>query len=331
MSDGSIAPSCPKWLERLLGTGQITKAFARTWGRIALVTATVAMMLAAVDLSGVRSMLVPEVGAVSAGLLLFRTPSWRSQPLQIYLMLVGAGFLGIEISRYLQEPEIIKIWLTLATIVLSILVLRVPALPAISAGLLPVYLGLSSPLYVVAVAAFMAPPVMLVLAIERPALASNAPLGLAKLETKVLIGSLSLMVAAAWLFGTPLAVLPPLLVATAEGAAEAESTRLPVAMTRALLLGAGVETSIILYLATGSLFSVLATVAAMAYVAFRLGLYSPPLLAMSIIPVVFNRSEDQVIAALVPAGIVLSQLLPLLLARMAALLARRQSRLERVT
>lgn len=282
--------------------------------RQAGLVALVALMLGVVTLTGARAMIVPEVAAVSAGFLVFQVASWRAQPVAFWLVIVGAAFAGAEVTRYLAIPLVWQIAVTLAAIALALLFFRLPAWPALSAGLLPVYLHLRSPLYVVGVAVFMALPVLAVVLLEHAPLTGYAPLALEWRRVGVLAVTLAASVALIGLAATPLVLLPPLLVAAAERAmVESTTTEPRTTLVRVLLLAIGVELSILGYVMTGSLFVVLVTVVVLLVLLWRLDYELGPALALSVIPLVFTRGTDERIAYLIPAGIVLTQVLPRLL------------------
>jgi hypothetical protein len=147
----------------------------------------VAAMLVVVAVTGVRAMIVPEVAAVSAGLVVFQVASWRAQPVAFWLVIAGAAFAGSQVARYLHVALVWQIAVTLAGITLGLLFFRVPAWPALSAGLLPVYLHLLSPLYVVAVVVFMGVPVLVVAVFEHAPVLGYAPMHLEPRRIAVLV------------------------------------------------------------------------------------------------------------------------------------------------
>ena len=210
------------------------------WFRGLLVLVAVALMIAIATIFNQAVMLVPEVGAVSTGLLFFRISAWRKGPLPFYLLICGAAFLGVEVARYLPIGLTAQIIVTLSSILAAVLFFRVPAYPALSAGLLPVYLHLTSPLYVVAVVCFMGLPTLYVLVVERSGLGPG-PKVVVTLRTTVIIAcSLGLMILALWLARSPLAVLPPLFVASVENANTSEPRSIRRLSLTALVLLASI-------------------------------------------------------------------------------------------
>ncbi len=255
-------------------------------------------------------MIVPEVGAVSVGLLFFQIDAWRKGPLPFYLVICGAAFLGVEIARYLPVTLIPQIIVALASILGAVLFFRVPAYPALSAGLLPVYLHIVSPFYVVAVIVFMGLPILAVLTIERPGIGAGPPVQVSLRTTLVIIISLAIMVVALWLVHSPVAVLPPLFVAAVENANahHARSIR-QLGVTALVLLGA-IELTIVLVVNLDFIFVILITVLLALFASAKLEIESPPVLALAIIPIVFDHAIDVRISYLILIGIGLSQIAP---------------------
>jgi hypothetical protein len=278
------------------------------------VLVAVAIMIAIVTIFNQTVMLVPEVGAVSAGLLFFQISAWREGPLPFYLFICGAAFLGVEVARYLPISLIPQIIVALASILAAVLIFRVPAYPALSAGLLPVYLHLTSPLYVIAVVGFMGLPTLYVLFIERPGLGPGPKVTVTLRRTLVIVCSLGLMILALWIVRSPLAVLPPLFVATVENANSSVPRSIHRLSLTALVLLAAIELTILLYVNLNVDLVVIITVLIALRVVSKLNLESPPILALAIIPLVFDHPTDLRISYLIVIGVVLSQFAPLTIA-----------------
>jgi hypothetical protein len=280
------------------------------WFRGLLVLFAVAIMIAIVTLFNQRVMVVPEVAAVSAGLLFFRISAWRKGPLPFYLFICGAAFLGVEVARYLPISLILQIIVALASILAAVLIFRVPAYPALSAGLLPVYLHLTSPLYVVAVVGFMGLPTLYVLVVERSGLGPGPKVTVTLRSTLMIVCSLGSMILALWIVRSPLAVMPPLFVATVENANSSEPRSMHRQSLTALVLLAAIELTIVLYVNLNVDVVVIITVLIALLVVSKLNLESPPILALAIIPIVFDHTADLQISYLVVIGVLLSQFAP---------------------
>ncbi len=284
------------------------------WLRGLVVLITVAMMAIVVTVFHEQTMVVPEVGAVTTGLIFFQIDEWRKGPIPFYLVICGAAFLGVEVARYLPVDLIAQIVITLAAILGAILFFRVPAFPALSAGLLPVYLHLVSPLYVVAVIVFMGLPILFVVITERPGLGPASPIPVTLRSTIIIVGSLGTMVLAVWLVHSPLAVLPPLFVAAVENANAPKARGVRQLSWTALAILGAIELTILLFLTLNSNFVVLVTILLTLVLVTRFAIESPPILALAIIPIVFNHANDVHISYLILIGIALSQIAPPLVA-----------------
>ncbi|WP_298347746.1 hypothetical protein [Ferrimicrobium sp.] len=274
----------------------------------------VAFMVSAVTIFHQQTMVVPEVGAVSTGLIFFRIDEWRRGPIPFYLVICGAAFLGVEITRYLPLNLIAQIVITLAVILGAVLFFRVPAYPALSAGLLPVYLHLISPLYVLAVIIFMGIPILFIVITERPGLGPSSPIPVNLRSTIIIVGSLGVMVLAVWIVHSPLAVLPPLFVATVENANAPKGRGVRQLTWTALAILGAIELTILLFINLNSNFVVLITLTLALILVTKREIESPPILALAIIPIVFGHATDLRITYLIVIGVALSQIAPPLVA-----------------
>ena len=109
-------------------------------------------MTALVRATGVGFLLFPELGALAS--VVFADPGgrWARAPLLLAVTPVVTALLGVLITRLLPYGPLAVV-LDLATCLLVIRALRSPIVPAISAGILPLALGITSWMYPLAILA----------------------------------------------------------------------------------------------------------------------------------------------------------------------------------
>lgn len=110
----------------------------------------VAFMLWAAEWMKQPEIIFPEISALAMGSFVFREKNWIYNPLHIWLAPTLAAGIGVGINFLTIQP-VWKEILCLIVIVLFIKWLKVRVGPVISAGLLPVVLGVTSWLFVLSV------------------------------------------------------------------------------------------------------------------------------------------------------------------------------------
>src|ERR1700680_2673645 len=101
--------------------------------------------------TGAVYVLFPELGALSHDVMTRPRGTWASAPLLLAITPVLTGVVGIVFTRSLPYGYL-SVLLTVAGAIAVILALRSPVAPAISAGLLPLVLGVKSWWYPPAIA-----------------------------------------------------------------------------------------------------------------------------------------------------------------------------------
>ena len=107
-------------------------------------------MTALARASGISYLLFPELGALASVVLADPLSSWARSPKLLALAPVITAAPGVLVTRTLPYGPTALI-LDLAICLLVIRLLRSPVIPAISAGVLPLVLGITSFLYPVAI------------------------------------------------------------------------------------------------------------------------------------------------------------------------------------
>jgi hypothetical protein len=95
------------------------------------------------SLTGAFYVMFPELGALSWDVMEHPRGRWASSPLMLALTPALTGILGTMVTRTLPYGEI-AVLITVTGCVAIIVALRSPVAPAISAGLLPLVLGVTS-------------------------------------------------------------------------------------------------------------------------------------------------------------------------------------------
>jgi len=273
--------------------------------------ALVALMLVLVSVTKIRAGIVPEVGAVSSGLLFFRARAWLDQLLAFYLFLVAGASLGLVISVYLSWNIDAKIALALAIVVIGLALTRVPALPALSASLLPVYLNYTSWSYPVAVAVFMGLASLGAYLWIKPKFSRASKPEWDLTYWVMVVGSLAICIIALAIYRSPLLIVPPFFVAMTEKCGRLKRAQLRLEdLARIVWLIVPFEISIGLYVLTHSYYVVLIALAVGYLGSVVLGIELVPAFALGIIPLVFSVSTDERLAYLGLFATLITQLAP---------------------
>lgn len=100
--------------------------------------------------SGAPLVLFPELGALAHDVLKRPSGAWARAPMQLVLTPLATAIIGIVISRAM-DFGVAAVLLDVLASAMIIGWMRSPIAPAISAGLLPLVLGVTSPLYPLAI------------------------------------------------------------------------------------------------------------------------------------------------------------------------------------
>lgn len=117
------------------------------WRDLLAPLAVVVAMVTACGAAGHVDAIFPELAALAVGAWCFRLPAWQRHPWQLFFLPSAIATMGIAIQRWSgwsRAPEEAVIG-TVA--VLALAAIDSAVAPALSAGLLPVVLGISSWLY----------------------------------------------------------------------------------------------------------------------------------------------------------------------------------------
>ena len=263
--------------------------------------------------SGVDLLLFPELAALTTVVIADPGHAWVRSPRLLVLTPCLTGMVGIVLSNLLPESPLAVV----LVVTLSLLLIRAlgsTVMPALSAGLLPLALGLHSWIYPLALlpgtlglalliglrrrwpmwqpaAARPSPAPPLATAADQPAIPALPPL-------RLWLGPLALFLAGALLLvrllGSPLVLYPPLLVLAWETLAHPQSCpwrgRLG-AVLAATAIAAVAGLLLVRWLGPVPLATVLAVLLVAALLA-RLRLHCPPCFAVALLPFVIHAPTD---------------------------------------
>ncbi len=124
----------PKWLER---------EPPAQWAAEGLASLFFALSVLAAQLSGVGLLIFPELGALSSDVLIRPSGKWAKEPWKLVITPTLAAVIGVALRAHLPY-SLGTILLAMSLCVGLVLGLRSNVAPAISAGVLPIVLGVDS-------------------------------------------------------------------------------------------------------------------------------------------------------------------------------------------
>ncbi|WP_298336185.1 hypothetical protein [Ferrimicrobium sp.] len=300
----------------------ITPTIRHKGAAVAVVVSIAVSMVVAVHVFHQSAALVPEMGAVGSGLLFFRNRSWLDQLVPFYSYIVLAAIFGFGMSTYVEAPIWLKIPLTLGVVLTGLIVLKVPALPALSAGLLPIYLDIHSWWYPVAVATLMGIEALVALVWLKPTFRRDRATSWQLEHVGRVSGSLIVALLVMALFGSPLVMVPPLLVAMSERAQHLSRSRLVLDdFVTMIWLVTPFELSIALLLVTHDPYIVVVSLL-VAYVGSTvLKKQIGPVFALAMVPLLFGYATDERLIVFALVGAAVAQFSPFVAAKVVGVLS----------
>lgn len=299
----------------------ITKTIKHKGISAAFVISIAVSMVLAVHFFHQSAALVPEMGAVGSGLLFFRNRAWLDQLIPFYSYIVVAAIFGLGMSMYVDVPIWLKIPLALGVVFAGLIVLKVPALPALSAGLLPIYLDIHSWWYPVAVATLMGIEALVALVWLKPRFRRDRAVTWKLEHVGKVSGSLIIALLLMAGIGSPLLMVPPLLVAMSERAQHLSRFH-PVVddFVTMIWLVTPFELSIGLLLLTHDPYVVVISLL-VAYVGSTiLKKQIGPVFALAMVPLLFGYGTDERLIVFALLGSAVAQFSPLIAARIVSML-----------
>jgi len=155
--------------------------------------------------------ILPEIGALTAGMWIYHNPTWVSQPIKIFLAPSGTAVIGFIVNQFpIIYPE--KIGITLLLILLFLNVLRSTLAPSFATGLLPIIINATHWSFILAIFAFT---LTLMVGVLLQGHYKGQPAG-KPLRYQHMLGfvlAAGIWIGAVWLAGYPqMAGIPPVLV-----------------------------------------------------------------------------------------------------------------------
>src|SRR5512143_1218667 len=112
----------------------------------ALATLYIALIAASASASGIYFIMFPELGALSYDVFERPRGHWSASPVHLATSPVLTAIAGIVVTRNLHYG-LVSVLITVGAALATIMALRSPIAPSISAGVLPLVLGIRSWLY----------------------------------------------------------------------------------------------------------------------------------------------------------------------------------------
>jgi hypothetical protein len=269
--------------------------FERARGE-ALAAALVAAAAWGASVTGVDTLMFPELGALAHDVFTRPQGAWARAPLQLAVMPALAALVGLALARWLPLG-LPAVTLSLGSTLLLLGLLRSPLAPAISAGLLPVALRVRSPWYpasILLVTVVLAGAVLLRAALRRaPPAPADAASRIDDQTEKAASGwrwlpgyALFALLAAVLTQARHLLLVPPLFVVAYEMFAHPEVCpwrARPWALLAACVAGAACGAGTVAWLGVGPLSAAVSLLAGVSIVRV-LDLHVPPALAIGLLP-----------------------------------------------
>ncbi|MDN6126387.1 MAG: hypothetical protein L0I82_07785, partial [Lactiplantibacillus plantarum] len=199
--------------------------------------------------------ILPEIGALTAGTWGYRKTAWTRQPLKLFLVPSGTAIIGFLVNQLLWSYAL-KVLVGLLLMLLLLKGLKSNLAPAFATGLLPIIINATHWTFIVAIF-FWTICLMIGAWIQRPRSISRVTE--ASASRWQMLGFISLVfvwVGIVWLAGQPqMAAIPPVIVVFFEAAQQSEYTittalKQWLALSAAASIGVGIHLLIASWLLT---------------------------------------------------------------------------------
>ena len=261
-----------------------------------------AAIAAAAGLTGVATLLFPELGALTHDVLTRPWGKWARQPVRLMVTPVLTAIIG-TIATNLLPYHVLTILLIVCVSIVIIWLLRSAIAPAISAGVLPLVLGMKSWLYPPGIAAGLVGLALISVIWKRQVepvadaaaapdvddILESAPRGWAWILA--LLGFVAIAGLAAQLTGLRFILFPPLIVVAYEMFGHPETcpwAKRPMSLPLACGLTALAGIALLKLLGPGPLTAALGMISGI-IVLRAFDVHMPPALAVGLIPLVMKE------------------------------------------
>ena len=278
-------------------------ADAHPW-RLALLLLVVPVMLVVAQVAGTSNVIFPESAALSFGILIMATPTWRSGRWRHLVSISASAFLGFGLQA-VHLPVLGAELVALTAVLFVLTLLRSEMFPSISAALLPIVFHVQSIVYPISVTTILVVVLLLdaITARGAPARTNERHPLEPSLTVTFWLAAVTWLVIGAFLHVPAPALAPPLFVSTMDLIFHPTTWR--TLGTRWLIFAVAAATTAVTLVATDSVL-----IAGMAGYVLALGLVVilrtpyPPALAMGIVPLIVVRSQLDLVAPLLVVGAV---------------------------
>ena len=204
------------------------------------------LMVASATLQHDVEIILPEIGALTAGTWIYRKAAWTQQPVKLFLAPSGTAIIGFLVNR-LPWDYPFKVLLGVLLMLLLLKGLQSSLAPAFATGLLPIIINATHWSFIVAIL-FWTLSLMVGVWLQQPAQVTAGTPNTANWWQ--MLGFISLVfiwVGAVWLVGQPqMAAIPPVIVVFFEAVQQPEysvkdAAKQWLALTGAASIGVGVH------------------------------------------------------------------------------------------
>ena len=204
------------------------------------------LMVASATLQHDVEIILPEIGALTAGTWIYRKAAWTQQPVKLFLAPSGTAIIGFLVNR-LPWDYPFKVFLGVLLMLLLLKGLQSSLAPAFATGLLPIIINATHWSFIVAIL-FWTLSLMVGVWLQQPAQVTAGTPNTANWWQ--MLGFISLVfiwVGAVWLVGQPqMAAIPPVIVVFFEAVQQTEysvkdAAKQWLALTGAASIGVGVH------------------------------------------------------------------------------------------
>ncbi|CAJ1229999.1 hypothetical protein LXEBMM8_EKPBGFGD_02601 [Lactiplantibacillus xiangfangensis] len=202
-------------------------------------------MVAIATILNDSELILPEIGALTAGTWVYRKPTWIQKPYKLFLVPSGTAVIGFLINR-LPWDYPVKVLVGVGLMLLLMKVLRSNLAPAFATGLLPIIINATHWSFIVAIF-FWTLSLMAGVYLQREPRMKAKDHTIRPLQMLGFLTLIVLWVVGVWLLGRPqMAAIPPVVVVLFEAIQNTDysykmAIRQWVALTGAASLGVGVH------------------------------------------------------------------------------------------
>lgn len=253
--------------------------------------ALVLLMLALAQYTGRQEVIFPEIAALAFGAWVMDRMPWAGPPFALWFSPTLAAVTGVLVQRWLPEHPVLAVPLAFGLVAVELRLCRSGILPAISAAILPILTRVDSWWYPVSVCVLAGAIALGRAAPRRAALATAARAGFGLGHWTKLCALVALAAGLALTSGWIFLIAPPLFVLLIELSDPGNPARRhPVKIVLLVSLSAAIGSAALAACARvpgcPSLMAAGLALPAVLWLQYGTGLFSPPALALTLLPLI---------------------------------------------